>query len=110
MKTVSVRRGDVFLINLDPAVGEEIQKMRPCVVVSPDELNSHLRTHVVAPLTTGSHPYPFRIPCLFQGKHGFVILDKIRTVDRNRFVQHIGTISHPVLKQALSVLQEMFSP
>lgn len=110
VKALEVRRGDVFLINLDPAVGEEIQKMRPCVVVSPDELNSHLRTHIVAPLTTGSHPYPFRISCHFQDKNGFVVLDQIRTVDRDRFVRLIGTISPPVLKRVLSVLQEMFLP
>jgi mRNA interferase MazF len=110
VKAFDVRRGDVFLISLDPTVGEEIQKLRPCLIVSPDELNSHLRTHVVAPLTTGSHPYPFRIPCRLQGKQGFVVLDQIRTVDRDRFVRHIGTISPMVLQRSLAVLQEMFSP
>ncbi len=110
VKAFGVRRGDVFLISLDPTVGEEIQKVRPCLVVSPDELNSHLRTHVVAPLTTSSHPYPFRIPCRFQGKRGFVVLDQIRTVDRDRFVRRIGAISPTVLQRSLAVLQEMFSP
>ncbi len=110
VKVPEVNRGDVFLINLDPTVGEEIRKMRPCVVVSPDELNTHLRTHIVAPLTTGGNQYPFRIPCLFQEKQGFVVLDQIRTVDRERFVRHVEKISPMVLQRILSVLQEMFSP
>ena len=74
-----VSRGDVFLVDLNPARGGEIRKTRPCVVVSPDELNAHLRTFIVAPLTTGGHPYPFRVSCRFQGKLGRVVLDQIRT-------------------------------
>ena len=79
--TAKIRRGDVFLVNLDPAQGGEIQKTRSCLIVSPDELNAHLRTFIVAPLTTGGHYYPFRLPCRFKGRKGFVVLDQIRTVD-----------------------------
>jgi len=104
-----VRRGDVFLVNLDPTLGEEIQKTRPCVVVSPDELNVHLRTFIVAPLTTGSHRYPFRVPLRFQGKSGHVVLDQIRTVDRQRLVRRLGRLSSSALERAIGVLQEMFS-
>ena len=110
VKIGEVRRGDVFLINLDPTVGDEIQKMRPCLVLSPDELNSYLKTFIVAPLTTGGHLYPFRVPCRFHSKSGFVVLDQIRTVDRNRFIRLVGKISPSVLDQSLWVLQEMFSP
>ena len=105
-----VRRGEVFLVALDPALGQEIRKTRPCVVVSPDELNLHVHTHIVAPLTTGSHAYPFRVACTFQGKRGHVVLDQIRTVDRERLVRRVGTISPQVLARSLVVLQEMFAP
>lgn len=110
VKVGEFRRGDVFLINLDPTIGDEIQKMRPCLVVSPDELNSYMKTLIVAPLTTGGHSYPFRVPCRFHGKSGFVVLDQIRAVDRERFVSHVGKISPSVLEQSLRILQEMFSP
>ena len=106
----AVVRGDVFLINLSPTRGGEIQETRPCVVVSPDELNTYLRTFIVAPLTTGSHSYPFRIPCRFKGKSGHVVLDQIRTVDRERLVRRLGGVSSPVLKRALATLREMFDP
>ena len=75
-----IKRGDVFLVNLDPTLGGEIKKTRPCLIVSPDELNEALRTYIVAPLITGGHPYPFRLPCRFQGKEGFVVLDQIRAL------------------------------
>ena len=103
-----VARGDVFLVNLNPTRGGEIRKTRPCVVVSPDELNTHLRTVIVAPLTTGGS-YPFRVPCTFQGKSGHVVLDQIRTVDQERLIKRLGTLSVPVLGQALAVLREMFA-
>ena len=90
MAIARVGRGDVFLVNLNPTRGGEIRKTRPCVVVSPDELNTHLRTVIVAPLTTGGS-YPFRVPCTFQGKSGHVVLDQIRTVD-----QADQTSRHPV--------------
>jgi mRNA interferase MazF len=109
VKTQSVHRGDVFLVSLDPTRGAEIQKTRPCVVVSPDELNAHLQTFIVAPLTTGSHAYPFRVPCQFEGKSGHVVLDQIRTVDRERLVRHLGKLSLSVLDRILEVLQQMFT-
>lgn len=102
-------RGDVFLVALDPTLGREIRKTRPCVIVSPDELNEVLRTFIVAPLTTGSHAYPFRIPCRFAGKSGHVVLDQIRTVDRARMVKKVGRLRHTALEQVLGVLQEMFA-
>ena len=105
-----VHRGDVFLVGLDPTVGGEIRKTRPCLIVSPDELNSTLRTFIVAPLTTGSYPYPFRVACKFQGRSGAVVLDQIRTVDRERLVRRIGKVSRAALDQSLRILQEMFSP
>ena len=110
VKTEDVRRGDVFLVSLDPARGGEIQKTRPCVVVSPDELNSYLRTFIVAPLTTGGHSYPFRIPCRFEGRAGSVVIDQIRTVDRERLVRRLGKLSPSTLGHILAILQEMFTP
>jgi len=105
-----VSRGDVFLVDLNPTRGGEIRKTRPCVVVSPDELNAHLRTFIVAPLTTGGHAYPFRVPCRFRGKSGHVVLDQVRTVDRERLVRHMGRLPPATLGRALWVLQEMFAP
>ena len=105
---VHVNRGDVLLVNLDPTRGREIKKMRPCLVVSPDELNGNLQTFIVAPMTTGGHEYPFRIPCRFMGKNGFIVLDQIRTVDRERIVRVLGQLSAPVLSKTLNILQEMF--
>ena len=105
-----VKRGDVYLVDLSPARGGKSQKTRPCVVVSPDELNAHLRTFIVAPLTTGSHPYPFRIPCRFRGRHGHIVLDQVRTVDMERMVRRLGHITPAALERALVTLQEMFAP
>ena len=110
VKTEDVRRGDVFLVSLDPARGGEIQKTRPCVVVSPDELNAYLRTFIVAPLTTGGHAYPFRIPCRFEGRAGYIVIDQIRTVDRERLVRRLGKLSPSTLARVLAILQEMFTP
>jgi mRNA interferase MazF len=110
VKTEDVRRGDVFLVSLDPARGGEIRKTRPCVVVSPDELNSYLRTFIVAPLTTGGHAYPFRLPCRFEGQSGYVVIDQIRTVDRDRLVRRLGKLSPSTLGRILAILQEMFTP
>jgi mRNA interferase MazF len=110
VKTEGVRRGDVFLVSLDPARGREIQKTRPCVIVSPDELNAYLRTFIVAPLTTGGHPYPFRVSCRFEGRAGYIVIDQIRTVDRERLVRRLGKLSASTLKRALAILQEMFTP
>lgn len=104
------RRGDVFLVDLNPTRGGEIRKRRPCVVVSPDELNAHFRTVIVAPLTTGGHPYPFRVSCRFGGKSGYLVLDQVRAVDQERFIRRLGRVSPATLAAALAVLQEMFAP
>lgn len=108
--SAEVRRGEVFLVALNPTRGREIQKTRPCVVVSPDELNAHLGTYIVAPMTTGSHPYPFRLQCRFGGKTGFLVLDQLRTIDRERLVRRLGRVSPDTLGKALAGLQEMFAP
>lgn len=110
VSTRRVRRGDVFLVDLDPTRGTEIQKTRPCVVVSPDELNEHLRTVIIAPLTTVAHPFPFRIQCRFQNKDGHIVTDQLRTVDRQRLVRPLGRLPAPTLARLLEVLQEMFAP
>lgn len=110
VKTEEVRRGDVFLVGLDPARGREIQKTRPCVIVSPDELNAYLRTFIVVPLTSGGHAYPFRIPCRFEGRSGYVVIDQIRTVDRERLLRRLGKLSPSTLERILATLQEMFTP
>lgn len=106
----AVSRGDVFLVDLDPTRGGEIRKTRPCVVVSPDELNSYLQTFIVAPMTTGGHQYPFRIRCRFATRAGHVVVDQIRTVDRERLVRRLGRLSPATVGRALAVLQEMFAP
>lgn len=106
----SVRRGDVLLVDLDPTRGSEIRKMRPCLVVSPDELNAALRTYIVAPMTTGSPPYPFRVGCRFEGRAGHVVLDQVRTIDHDRLVRHAGRLPDATVGRVLAVLQEMFAP
>lgn len=104
-----VSRGDIFLITLNPTRGSEIRKARPYVIVSPDELNSHLRTFIVAPLTTGGHPYPFRVRCTFDGKDGHVVADQLRAVDREHLVKHLGRLPETTLNELLGVLQAMFA-
>ncbi|MCP9773915.1 type II toxin-antitoxin system PemK/MazF family toxin [Synechococcus sp. Tobar12-5m-g] len=106
---IAVSRGDIFLVCLNPTRGQEIRKTRPCVIVSPDELNTHMGTFIVAPLTTGGHPYPFRIACTLQGKNGHIIPDQLRTVDRERLVKRLGVLPDATLLQVLKVLQEMFA-
>lgn len=103
------RRGDVYLVSLDPTKGQEIRKTRPCAIVSPDELNDFLRTFLVVPMTTGGHPYPFRIPCRFQQKDGFLVLDQVRTVDRERLLRNIGRLTPTTLRATLGALQKMFA-
>jgi mRNA interferase MazF len=105
-----VFRGDVFLVNMSPARGREIRKARPCVVVSPDELNDELTTFIVAPMTTGSHDYPFRVGCRFRGKAGHVVVDQLRTVDRARMVRRLGRLAPRSLSRVLGDLQAMFAP
>ena len=102
------QRGDVYLIALGQARGQEIRKTRPCAILSPDELNDHLGTFLVAPMTTGGHAYPFRIRCRFQDRDGFIVLDQLRSVDRRRLVRRLGILPQEVLSEALGVLREMF--
>lgn len=109
MKVDRVTRGDVFLVALDPTLGREIRKTRPCVIISPDELNGALNTFIIAPLTTGAHPYPFRVPCRFAGKSGHIVIDQVRTVDRARLTAKVGKIGPGTLERVLGVLQEMFA-
>ena len=102
-------RGEVHLVRLDPTLGSEIQKTRPCVIVSPDELNAHLRTVMVAPMTTAGRTYPWRIRCRFQNRSGYVVLDQLRTVDRERLVKRLGVLTNNTLGEVLGGLQEMFA-
>ena len=102
-------RGDVHLVRLDPTLGSEIQKTSPCVIVSPDELNTHLRTVIVAPMTTGGRPYPWRVRCRFQRQSGYVVLDQLRTVDRERLVKRLGALPTKTIIEVLDGLQEMFA-
>ena len=101
-------RGEVYLVELDPTRGSEIRKTRPCVIVSPDELNHHLRTVIVAPMTTGGHAYPFRPSCRFAGKDGRIVLDQLRTVDRERLRKRLGALTAGTLETVFSRLGEMF--
>ncbi len=104
-----VKRGEIWLVNLDPTVGSEIQKFRPCVVVSPAEMHDHLRTAIVAPMTTKGFAAPFRIPVRHAGKTGLILLDQIRTVDKTRLVKRLGHIAPATLAAVLSVLVESFT-
>ena len=107
---VAVTRFEVYLVNLDPTVGTEIRKTRPCLVVSPDEMNRHIRTVIVAPMTTKGRPYPTRIRCRFGGKTGQAVLDQMRAVDTARLVRKLGRIDRRTGDAILAVLQEMFAP
>lgn len=102
-------RFEVYLVNLDPTVGSEIKKIRPCLIISPDEMNQHINTVIVAPMTTKSRTYPSRVACRFQGKDGQVVLDQIRTVDKIRLVKRLGRIDPITQKAVLEVLGEMFA-
>jgi mRNA interferase MazF len=104
-----VVRGEVWLINLDPTVGSEIQKTRPCVVISPPELHDHLRTLIVAPMKTKSRPAPYRVPVVFSQKKGLVLLDQIRTIDKTRLVKKLGAVPASTLSVTLRTLQEVFA-
>jgi len=103
-----VKRGEIWLAGLDPTVGSEIQKTRPCLILSPDELNAHLRTVIVAPMTTGSRPAPFRVAIRFQRKQGLVLPDQMRTLDKTRLVKRLGKADAATLASVLAVLGEMF--
>lgn len=104
-----VKRGEVWLAALDPVIGSEIRKTRPCVVVSPDQMNAHLRTAIVAPMTTGSRPAPFRVPIKFKGKEGLILPDQMRTLDKTRLVKRLGRVDAATLRALLCVLGEMFA-
>ena len=106
----AVATGDVWLANLDPTLGSEIQKTRPCVVISPPEMHDHLRTVIVAPMTTGARPAAFRIDLTFQGKDGLVLLDQIRTLDKVRLTKRMGTVPPATLQSILTTLQATFAP
>ena len=103
----SVRRGDVYLIQLDPTRESEIRKTRPCLVVSPDELNHHLRTVIVAPMTTGGQAYPWRLACRFQNRAGFIAVDQLRAVDMERIAKRLGKMNPNTLLSALNILQNV---
>jgi len=104
-----VNRFDVYLINLDPTVGSKIQKIRPCLIVSPDEMNRHIRTVIVAPMTTAGKDYPTRVACRFKKKKGQIVLDQIRTIDKTRLVKKLGSINPETQLEVISVLQRLFA-
>ncbi|HQG32113.1 MAG TPA: type II toxin-antitoxin system PemK/MazF family toxin [Deltaproteobacteria bacterium] len=104
-----VDRFDVYLINLDPTVGSEIKKSRPCLIISPDEMNHHIRTVIVAPVTSASKSYPTRVTCKFKDKEGQIVLDQIRTIDKARLVKKLGTIDSNTQLEVISVLQRLFA-
>jgi mRNA interferase MazF len=107
--TSTVTRGEVWLLALDPTVGSEIRKTRPGVVVSPPEMHDFLRTAIVAPMTTGNRPAPFRVPFRFQGRDGLILLDQIRTVDKRRLVKRLGAVERRTLRAALARLRDTFA-
>ena len=105
-----VKRFEVYLINLDPTIGSEIKKTRPCLIVSPDEMNRFIRTVIVAPMTTKGTAYPTRVACKFRRKQGQIVLDQIRTIDKTRLVKKLGTLDKQTQEKVLSILSEMFAP
>ena len=105
-----MKRFDVYLVNLDPTVGRKIKKTRPALIISPDEMNSHIATIIIAPMTTKGRPYPSRVSCTFQGKKGQIVLDQLRTVDKIRLVKKLGRIDKNTGNKVLSILKEMFLP
>jgi len=104
-----VNRFDVYLINLDPTVGSEIQKTRPCLIISPDEMNRHIRTAIVAPMTEAGKDYPTRVSCKFEKKKGQIVLDQIRTIDKTRLIKKLGSINPETQLGVTSVLQRLFA-
>lgn len=104
-----VKRGEIWLVNLDPTMGREIKKSRPCVVVSPAEMHDHLRTVIVAPMTSKGRPAPFRVPVTHGGKKGLIVLDQLRTVDKTRLAKKLGAVSAKTLSCTLATLQEIFA-
>ena len=106
---VVVKRFDVYLVNLDPTIGSEIQKTRPCLVISPDEMNRNICTVIIAPMTSAQKEYPTRVSCSFRKKQGQIVLDQVRTVDKARLVQKLGTIDSKAQLEVISVLQRLFA-
>jgi mRNA interferase MazF len=106
---VVVNRFDVYLSNLDPTVGSEIQKTRPCLIISPDEMNRNIRTVIVAPMTTTGKDYPTRIACQFKKKKGYIVLDQIRTIDKTRLIKNLGSLDAETQLKVISVLQRLFA-
>lgn len=106
---MKIQRGEIWLVNLDPTVGSEIQKTRPCVVISPPEMHDYLHTAIVAPMSTGSYAAPFRIPVRFMRKEGLILLDQIRAIDKMRLVRKLGVISPVALDATLTTLGELFN-
>ena len=107
---VVISRFDVCLVNLEPTLGHEIKKTRPCLIISPDEMNRHIRTVIIAPMTSAARKYPTRISTSFEGKEGHIVLDQIRTVDKKRLVKVLGKIDGPTANRVLETLAEMFAP
>ncbi|MEB3294686.1 MAG: type II toxin-antitoxin system PemK/MazF family toxin [Synechococcales bacterium] len=105
-----VKRFDIYLINLDPVIGKEIQKTRPCLIISPNEMNQYLSTVIIAPMTSKGRNYPSRINCKFQGKSGQIVLDQIRSVDKARLTKRLGKLSSEESQQVLALLAEIFAP
>ncbi len=104
-----IQRFEIYLVNLDPTVEKEIQKTRPCLVISPDEMNSYIATVIIAPMTTKGREYPTRVKCRFGGKDGQIVIDQLRTIDKSRLVKKLGKISPKTQKEVVSVLMEMFT-
>ena len=102
-----IRQYEVYLISLDPTIGHEIKKARPCVIISPDEMNKNISTAIIAPMTTQSHSYPSRIPLKFTGKDAWIVLDQLRTVDRKRLIKKLGEIDQKTINQVKSIIKEM---
>jgi len=105
---MEIKQYEIILVNLDPTIGSEIKKTRPCVVISPDEMNKHLRTVVIAPMTTASKNYPTRVEIKHDKKHGWIVLDQVRTIDKQRIVKNLGRLSKPEIKEVKSILKEAY--
>lgn len=106
---MAVKRFDVYLVNLDPTIGSEIQKTRPCLVISPDEMNRNIRTVIIAPMTSVQKDYPTRVSCTFQKEKGQIVLDQLRTIDKTRLVKKLGTIDSKTQLDVISILQILFA-
>ena len=97
----------IYLVNLDPTIGHEIRKTRPCVIISPDEMNQNIATVIIAPMTTKSHAYPTRIPLQFKGKNGWIVLDQLRTIDKSRIIKKVGKLNSAKIIEVKNILNEM---